>query len=288
MSGFKNFGIVGVGNIGSYILDELLKAKASGAISTVVVLARPGSVEKLQPYASRGATIAPIADYNDVSAVSEALKDVEVIISTLGATASQLQVPIAEAAKTAGVRVFVPSEFGADTDGAKEGHSAMKLAVADKVAAIIPVTKFFTGIFSDFVWDVPVANLKLKSGSVTVGGDGNAKMSFTSRADVARYVVHVFATLPPEETIGKSFSIEAERLSFNEIFEAYEKKHNTKLEVKYTPIEELQANLAKNPRDIVSWFHLNWASGGAVLGDQSSLDNAKFPEWNPTPVIDYL
>ena len=36
------------------------------------------------------------------------------------------------------------------------------------------------------------------------------------------------------------------RQSLNEIFAAYEKKHGVKLEVKYTPVEELQEKLKKD------------------------------------------
>ncbi|KZV74125.1 NAD-P-binding protein [Peniophora sp. CONT] len=287
MSGFRNYAIVGAGNVGGFILDELLKAKAAGTVDKVVILTRPDSVSKVQSYASKGATIAPIADYNDVAAVSEALKGADVIISTLGQMAQQLQVPIAEAAKTAGVRLFVPSEFGGSTDGAKQGHLAMKRALTDKLAEIMPVTKFFNGNLADWMW-LPMVHLDVKSGKVAVGGDGNTKMSFTSRPDIARYVVHVLTTLAPEETVNKTFRIESQRLSFNEIFAAYDEKHGTKLEVNYTPVDELRENLVKNPRDFGSLLHLAWASGAGTVGDSSALDNAKFPGWKPTPVIDYL
>lgn len=247
----------------------------------------------------------PIADYTNVPAVSEALKGTDVIITTLGYAAQPLQVPIAEAAKTAGVRLFVPSEFGTSDVGAKDGALAMKAQLAEKIRSIIPVAQFFTGNFADWMW-LPDLFLDPKSGKVAVGGDGNAKMSFTSRPDIARFVVHVLTALAPEESLNKAFRIEAERLvcptllvspdneadtvvqSFNEIFKAYEEKHGTKLEVKYIPLEELGQNLAKNPYDIASLLHVGWASGFGTVGDSSSLDNEKYPGWNPTPVIDYL
>lgn len=47
MSGFRNFGIVGVGHIGGYILEQLLKAKSSAIIDKVVVLARPVCIDSL-------------------------------------------------------------------------------------------------------------------------------------------------------------------------------------------------------------------------------------------------
>lgn len=49
MSGFKNFGLVGVGNVGGLIVDELLKAKADGKVDKVVILSRP--VRRLLLYA---------------------------------------------------------------------------------------------------------------------------------------------------------------------------------------------------------------------------------------------
>lgn len=76
--------------------------------------------------------------------------------------------------------------------------------------------------------------------------------------------------------------------TFNEVFKAYEQKHGTKLEVKYVSIEELHENRKKNAQDVASLLHIAWASGMGVVGDPSSVDNGKYAEWNPKPVIDYL
>lgn len=40
MSGYTNFAIAGAGNIGSYIVQQLLKDKGAGIINEVVVLSR--------------------------------------------------------------------------------------------------------------------------------------------------------------------------------------------------------------------------------------------------------
>ena len=72
----------------------------------------------------------------------------------------------------------------------------------------------------------------------------------------------------------------------NEIFEAYEKKYKVKLQVKYTPIEELQENVRKSPQDIASFLHAVIGTGGTAVGSQ--VDNDLFPGWNPKPVVYYL
>jgi saccharopine dehydrogenase-like NADP-dependent oxidoreductase len=41
MSGFKNFAIVGAGNVGSFIVEELLKQKAAGRINEISIVSRP-------------------------------------------------------------------------------------------------------------------------------------------------------------------------------------------------------------------------------------------------------
>ena len=57
---------------------------------------------------------------------------VEVVISALAFGALPAQRPIAEAAKDAGVKLFVPSEYGMPTEGGKDGHLVVKSEFAGK------------------------------------------------------------------------------------------------------------------------------------------------------------
>ncbi len=41
MSGFKKFAVVGAGNVGSLVVEELLKQKATGAVEEITVVTRP-------------------------------------------------------------------------------------------------------------------------------------------------------------------------------------------------------------------------------------------------------
>ncbi|KZV68773.1 NAD-P-binding protein [Peniophora sp. CONT] len=286
MSGYKNFAVVGAGNIGAPIIEEFLNAKSTGAVDKVVVLTRPESASKLDALRARGATVVPL-DYSSASDVSKALAGIEVVISTIGQGAFDLQLHIAEAAKSAGVQLFLPSEFGSPTDTATEGIFAAKAALNRKIREQVglPTAVVFPGGFADWLW-VPFIGLDVKSGSVAVGGDGNAKLSFTSRPDIGRYLAYVLTTLPPAETKNRTFRIEGERASFNEIFTAYEKKHGVKLQVKYSSVEELEEKVRANPHDVASFLHLAWAQGQGSVG--SPLDNDAFPGWNPRPVIHYL
>ncbi len=53
-------------------------------------------------------------------------------------------------------------------------------------------------------------DLDVTSGKVSVGGDGNGQISFTSRSDIARYVSYVLTHLPPEQLKDRTFTIAGE------------------------------------------------------------------------------
>jgi hypothetical protein len=78
---------------------------------------------------------------------------VDVIICTISAEALDLQGKIAEAAKEAGVRLFVPSEFGGVSEGETQGLFGQKATIQSQLKALgIPYALFYTGPFADFLW----------------------------------------------------------------------------------------------------------------------------------------
>ena len=92
-------------------------------------------------------------DYSNKESVKEALTGVDVVISTVPHASLDVQPGIAEAAKEAGVKLFVPSEFGVPTEGVTEGRFAAKAKIHEQLKAIgIPYALFYTGPFADFMW----------------------------------------------------------------------------------------------------------------------------------------
>ncbi len=41
MSGFRKFAVVGAGNVGGFIVEELLKQNAAGSIDEISIVSRP-------------------------------------------------------------------------------------------------------------------------------------------------------------------------------------------------------------------------------------------------------
>jgi uncharacterized protein YbjT (DUF2867 family) len=94
-------------------------------------------------------------DYSNDGSIKHALTGVEVVISTISGTPEALDVQkkIAAAAKEADVKLFVPSEFGGNTEGETEGMFGAKANIQGQLKALgIPYATFYTGPFADYVW----------------------------------------------------------------------------------------------------------------------------------------
>jgi len=93
-------------------------------------------------------------DYNNEASIKHALTGVDVVISTVPIMALDVQEKIAAAAKDAGVKLFVPSEYGNITEGKTEGVSGTKANVEDQLKALgMPYAAFYTGPFADYIWE---------------------------------------------------------------------------------------------------------------------------------------
>ncbi|KAG9314734.1 hypothetical protein JVU11DRAFT_5543 [Chiua virens] len=212
---YTSFAVAGAGpTIGARIVQALINRGAS-----VVALARPGSTST-QNSLCQGVKLATV-DYTDVNSLTSILKEnkVEVVISALAFGALPAQRPIAEAAKEAGVKLFVPSEYGMPTEGGKDGHLVIKSEFAEHVKSLgIPVMRVYNGVFMEFIpWLTGVG-----LGKYHLMGKHTVPSSFTSLDDVSGFIAHVLTTLPESSLHNATFRIQGERLSLAAIGALYE------------------------------------------------------------------
>lgn len=92
-------------------------------------------------------------DYSSDESIKHALTGVEVVISTIAGAAIDVQGKIGVAAKEAGVKLFVPSEFGGKTEGKTTGMHGAKASIQEQLKALgMPYAVFYTGAFADTTW----------------------------------------------------------------------------------------------------------------------------------------
>jgi len=243
----------------------------------------------LDEFKTSGAKIA-VVDYGSAESLKNAVTGADVVISTVKPIALQVQHLLAEQAKAAGVKLFVPSEFGNPTTDLQnpKGVFVIKQSVHRKCKELdLPYALFFTGPGPDYVF-IPFLGLDLKSGNVAVGLDGNALNSFTAQSDIGRYVAYVLTNLPQSKIEWRVFRIEGDRKTFNQIFKHHEERTGKKLNVTYRSEAELEAAVAKNPSDTLSFLQLEWGRGGGLVGSLDQLSVSEYPDWNPKTVADVL
>jgi uncharacterized protein YbjT (DUF2867 family) len=118
------------------MLSTLLAVESKGSTSTI-----QGDAKVIQ------------VDYSNEASIKHAVTGVDVVISTVPATAFDVQWKIAAAAKEVDVKLFVPSEFGGVSEGASEGIQVEKANVQAQLKALgLPYTAFYTGAFANQIW----------------------------------------------------------------------------------------------------------------------------------------
>jgi uncharacterized protein YbjT (DUF2867 family) len=166
MSGYTNFAVIGAGNFGNFIIQQLLKDKAAGTVKEVVVLTRQVkyltnnsavhdvlSITQGSKTTVEGNAKVIQVDYSKDDSIKQALAGVHVVISTIQPQAIDVQTKIAAAAKEVGVKLFCPSEFGGISENETEGIFAAKAATQEKLKAMgLPYAAFYNGPFADMAW----------------------------------------------------------------------------------------------------------------------------------------
>ncbi|POM71451.1 Hypothetical protein PHPALM_11985 [Phytophthora palmivora] len=272
MSTFTKFAVIGAGGVGSNIVDGLLKANAN-----VSILTRDDGKAELQPLKEQGAILKKV-DYEDETSLKAALAGNEVVVSTISSQHLASQFAVARAAKASGIQLFVPTEFGShDEDGA----NITKLKVRDLLKELeLPFTLFHSGLWSEYL---PFFfSYNFEAGTMSVVGDGNAKVGIVSRADFSRFVVHVLVTASKSSLDGARLSIESERLSPKEIAALAEKKLGKTIQLNSVDYEETKKGYDVNP---VAYLQTRIADGRCVPGTEEQVKDTItkfFPDWNPT------
>ena len=188
---FKNILLVGAtGNLGKPILQALLADKSF----QVTVLSRADSSATFPS----GVKVKKV-DYSDHGALVNALRGEEVVISAVGgaALAKNFDSSLIKAALAAGVKWFIPSEFGIDTS---HPVAASNPVLASKVAtgkllqeneSRLAYTFIDTGLFLDWGLDNGFLGFDLSKHSATLYNAGQNAISGTTLPHIGQAVVAI-------------------------------------------------------------------------------------------------
>ncbi|KZS86533.1 NAD(P)-binding protein [Sistotremastrum niveocremeum HHB9708] len=284
------------GQLGKPLVSLFIK---SGHYSIVRILVRQGTIDKpeFQEYRDRSGVEIVEVDYENPDSVLASLKDIQLVVSCV-AKPGQItnQLPLAKAAHTAGVKLFIPSDFGQNfpTYGDPNDRYVNTPVLYGKYAFFklaneinLPQASFAVGNWMESLI-TPRGGFDFAARKVTIYGTGEPPVSWAVTNDIARYVDHILRTVPLKEALGKKFRMQGDRQSPNDIVRLWEQKYGEKLEVTYKPISEIHKLLDESEgNNFLASLWNEWANGrGAFPPDE--VDNHYFPDWNPKKVVDYI
>ncbi|KAI5805133.1 hypothetical protein EDC01DRAFT_715868 [Geopyxis carbonaria] len=244
MAILNNVVLVGAtGNLGPHILKNLKDASDI----TVRVLARPtSSILKNPP---EGITIIT-ADFNSNNSLVKALTGVDAVIFSTGMGGFLAQRAFLDAAIEAGVKRFIPSEFGSDLENPKAASMAVyseKVQVRKEIkerAARGDITwsAISNGPFLDWGLKTGFLGINAKTNTATLFDGGNRYLSFTTLNDVGKAVVGILRN--PEETKNKLLYVQSIRTTAEKILGVVEKTVGSKFNTSIVSTEELEKKAA--------------------------------------------
>ncbi|KAJ5501328.1 hypothetical protein N7453_006145 [Penicillium expansum] len=186
MEPIRNVALLGKGWLGSAILEQLVNSGFQ-----VTVLSRtarsvdepPSSVKTVQ------------VDYSSIDSLVAALQGQDAVVSTVGSSGISAQKTVIDASIQAGVRRFIPSDFGALTT--RPGAESLPLNALwidiqkylkeKALSGQIEYTLFAVGPFLEFVMSMPFLT-DLQTQTAPLYDNGEHTFSSTSVSSVAKAV----------------------------------------------------------------------------------------------------
>ncbi|KAB5591663.1 Isoflavone reductase-like protein [Ceratobasidium theobromae] len=286
MSGVKGIAVAGAsGYVGKPVVDELLKA----GTFEIRILTRKSGIDGsvVQSFKARGASLHGVT-YEDEAELVEVLQGVDVVLSTLNAGGIMGAQPnLLRAAKKAGAKLFMPSEFGDPFEGEEESEVFRAKRQLHKLAKTLemPIAVILTGLFPDYCL-VSIMGWDFESKKVDIWGTGDEKITWTMMPDIARYLAYVLGHVPITNLQDRVLGIQGDLKTANEVVALWEEKCKDKLQVTYHSVQELHSRLAANPGDILSAVMRETALGKSKVPEP--LSNDLYPEWNPKSIVTVL
>ena len=288
----------GTGNLGAHIANSLLD-KADVHLRLLV---RPGSRDKTVGLEKHGDQVVEgaIEPDNDGALASLCEGAVTVISALQGGPDIIIdgQTQLLRAARDAGVRRFIPSDYSLDLFKVKPGHIITSewrrqfATVADEERGDVEVVHVLNGGFLDRgVLFGFIRVIDVEKQTAYVWGDGKQPMDWTTYADTARYVAEVAVD---ERPVPSAFKIAGDDLDFEGIVRAYEAGSGKKLRIeRLGSMEDLDARIDQlqkaNPTDLRAYLPLMYYR--SVLNGEGKLDelmNDRYPSIRPITVREYV
>lgn len=270
----------GTGNLGTHLVRALLVGGFS-----VTILTRQGTTTPQHSFSPYTVTFLPV-DFSSPTSLQSAFQGQDAVVSALATSAVQTQKTIIDAAIAAGVKRFVPSEFGVNTR--KEGIEKTRIGellnakreVVDYLIANedkISWTGLSTGFFFDPALSNGLVGISPHTGSATLIDSGNEPFPTSLRSHIGRAVSEILRH--PDLTKNQYLSTASFNVSQNQLLQIVQELTGKKFEVTHANSKDIyQAGEEKLARGDYSAFvdflkvHFEADGAGNALKEEESAN----------------
>jgi putative NADH-flavin reductase len=251
----KNVVLVGAnGHLGPSILHALITSEAFN----VSVLSRESS-KSTYP---ESVTIIRTADKPDVSELAHALKGQDAIVCAFSGSLVDEQYSLADAAKQAGLKRFIPADFGSCDSSSEQALRLVPLyegkkkvrEYLEKLASeggTLSWTSLVSGHFLDYGLQTTLLGFNSKKRHARIFDGGDVRFSATTLATIGTAVVRVLQK--EDETKNRMLYIQSLSTSQNEILKSMEKATGPGWTTEQTDskeyINKVKAELDEDPKN---------------------------------------
>lgn len=250
------------GKLGPAIINALLSAKTF----TVTILSRASSKSKYPA----DIKITRTSDDPDVEELVPLLQGQDAVIVIFGGTIGDLQIRLADAAVQAGVKRFIPADFGSCDSSSEKALSLMPLYRTkqkvrkhlQKLESKLGWTSLVCGHFFDYGLRSGLLQIDLNSRRAIIFDGGDIKWSTTTIDTIATAVVRI---LQIEETKNRMLYVQSFCITQNELSQAlggeWQAKHIDSEEyIKEQKVEADKGNAEpiENLVSVVEIVDANW------------------------------
>ena len=288
----RKVAIIGAnGTLGPYVLKALL----SSTDLDVTVLNRATSTSTYPPTVK----VTTIPDSPSNSDFTEALKSQDALVVTFAGSNSALQTQLADAAAKAGVRTFIPADFGSCDSSSQRALDTVPLygekkKVRDYLTELstksgLGWTSLVCGHFFDWGLSSGLLGFDIPNRKATLFDGGDIKWSATSVDIIGKAVVGVL--LNEKETRNRMLYVESVRVSQNEVLEALKKATGEEWSVEHIKSEDYikaqQAELENHPGDgeatenlvsVVGIIDSNWEGKKDLVNSLVGVEEEKLDD----------
>ncbi|WP_394824489.1 aromatic alcohol reductase [Pendulispora albinea] len=274
----NNVLVLGAGELGTAVLQELARSRERTHLSSVSVLLRPARERAAMGSLDLEVVEADLATatVDDLAAIFSRFGRIICCTGFVGGAGTQRK--ITAAVLRAGVDHYIPWQFGVNYDviGRGSGQSVWdeQLDVRDMLRAQDKVrwTIVSTGMFTSFVFLPAFGLVDLVGNRVHALGNWDYRLTVTTPEDIGRVTARIVTSRPrPDDTI---VFVAGDTFSYRELADTVDHVLGRKVQRILRSLPELQADAAAHPDDTMRKYRLAFARPDGVAWPKDRTFNA--------------